>query len=172
MSKGWKRETMIRKKQRSLYKLVPMRMTRDRKENDPWIIKGIFRILVEESPEIPRIRLVKGVRAAAIKMMAKTTLEVKRRGLTKSKSSALSVKGTIILQESEMQTRRNLKKMKPRLQDKSLMKRIHSWTWSRKEIAVAADNGTTSVAILGMLQKQDVIGYMIWLASYMQTKMP
>ncbi|XP_050920494.1 uncharacterized protein LOC127138138 [Lathyrus oleraceus] len=51
-----------------------------------------------------------------------------KRGLIKVRSSALSVKDSVILQESAMQTRRNLKKIKPRLQDKSLMRRIYSWS--------------------------------------------
>lgn len=72
----------------------------------------------------------------------------------------------------KMQTRRNLKEMKSKLQDKSLIKRIHFWSWSHKEIAAAAGCGTAATTILGMLQKQVITYYMKWLTGYMQKKNP
>lgn len=69
--------------------------------------------MVKKSPKVPRIQLVKRASAATTKMVVKVTLEVKRKGFTKSRSSALSVKDSVILQESAMRTRRNLKEMKP-----------------------------------------------------------
>ncbi|XP_050884870.1 uncharacterized protein LOC127087999 [Lathyrus oleraceus] len=61
------------------------------------------------------------------------------RSLTRARISAISVNDSIILQKNAIQTRKNLKGMKPRLQDKSLMKIIHSWSWSCERI-VAANN--------------------------------
>ena len=84
--------------------------------------------MLEEGLKIQGFRLVKEVRAAETKMVIKAILEVKRKGLTKTTSNALSVTGLVFLQDSAMQTRRNLKEMKPRLQDKSLMKRINAWS--------------------------------------------
>lgn len=86
---------MIRKKRISLCKLASMR--KDKRSEGKRLMKSKGRILVEENLKVPRIRLIKGVRAAATKMVVKETFEVKRRGLTKAESIILSVKGLVIL---------------------------------------------------------------------------
>lgn len=72
---------------------------------------------------------------------------MKGRGLTKVRCSALIVKGSVILQKSAKQTRRNVKEMKPRLQDKSLMRRTHSWSCSHRENEEATGCGTTTIVL-------------------------
>lgn len=67
------------------------------------------------SLKVIRVRLVKGVRAAETKMVVKEPLEVNGRGLTKARCNALIIKDSVIFLKSAIQTRRNLKMMKPRL---------------------------------------------------------
>lgn len=61
-------------------------------------------------------------------MVVMATFEAKERDLTIARNNVASVNGYVILRKNAMRERRNLKGMKTRLQDKSLMKRIHSWS--------------------------------------------
>lgn len=103
---------------------------KDKRSKGKWTMKskGNFsEFWWKRASKLKKNRLFKGVRAVATRIVVKETLEVKRRGLTRVRNNALSVKGSVILQENAMQTRRNVKRMNSRLQDKILIKRIHFW---------------------------------------------
>lgn len=90
--------------------------------------------MVKENPKIPKIQHFKKTKAASMGMVDHTTLELttleeenKVRKKTQAMCNVLIVKSTIILQEDAAPTRKNLKKMKLELQDKSMMMRTHFW---------------------------------------------
>lgn len=89
---------------------------------------------MEEDPKITKIQHSKRVKIVAIGLVELKTLDVEMlqkeeedKKETKVVCSNIIVISLIILQESAVATRNNLKKMKLELEDKSMMIRTHSW---------------------------------------------